>query len=500
MNNATATNAEGSDGQSNQPSPVLGITIFWILLTLCIVSSWHPLGSSSGFPSKIRRHIRILPLTVLFDSVLLYWEFVHCLVHDRQNRSARDLARQVAIRRLRTNTVVPEKIKHGDGVEMLPLGGVIRRVTSAEEGTNANPSNTARWWLRAVVLFIGLDLRPRILSNILVLFLYTKIHAFQNTPFSMAIATVYFASWIGNEIFLFALYGVVWVRNFNLQHLFDLIDHEDGDDGHGIHRGDDSDGLRRLHVEDEEANPLPPCRPTKPARGLQGSRFVTLTNWILLAVQVTGLVAFAIWVMVSRFQPPGSSSPTTPPTPPQPVPLPQPDPTVPSESSSSWIMAIINFGFSIVKWLATPSIWWFDHVGEPLLLSDGYWRLHYFPPFMVMAFVFTVGLPCLILGIPAIIVSMALVTSPLWMAFLAFLAFLHIAENGVGGGVNFLVGILVLMGWVVWKSLRVVFSAVTAVMWAWGGSLLLLSATLVYYTVFWDSSGTSKAPWGEWLG
>lgn len=456
--------AEGSDGHPNQAQPVLGITIFWILLALCIASSWHPLGSNAGLPSKIRRHVRILPLTVLFDTVLLYGEFVHHILKDGQHRSTRDLARRVAIRRLRTNTALPDKIRNQDDFVLLGEGN---RPEFAE-GTNAT------WWLKTVILFIGVDLRPRLLSNMLVVLLYTKLHAFQGTPISLTMASLYFISWVGNEIFLFALYGIVWARS--PQQLFALIDRDDNDD-------DDDD-----HQVADEANPLP--RATKPPVGLQSSRLVTLANRILLAVQVAGFITFAIWVIASR-------SPR--PTPPQLPPPQQPDLSPPS---SSWIMTVIMLGVSIVKWLATPSIWWFEHVGEPVMNSGIVGRLFYVPPILAIVLYFTVLGPATFLGLPALAVGTCLFIAPFFLAYLGFMAALCMHEeiHDNGGYVNILAALVLGILGLFMKLLSVVFSPAAVVGWAWAGSLSLLSATLVYYTVFWDSGGTSKAPWGEYLG
>jgi len=68
-------------------------------------------------------------------------------------------------------------------------------------------------WLKAVILTIELDIRPRLLSNALVILLYTKITGYYGTPISLTIATLQFASWTGNELFLLLAYGFLWARS-----------------------------------------------------------------------------------------------------------------------------------------------------------------------------------------------------------------------------------------------------------------------------------------------
>lgn len=138
-------------GAADAAQPVSGINVFWIIFVLGITSACHPLGSSIGFPHTIRRYIRIFPLTALFDTVLLYSELVSCMLDTK--RPLRVSARSVSIRRL--HAAVP-----------------------SEEGIMDGDEGGSRQWLKAMIAFIGLDVRVRFLSNALVIFAYTKMFGY----------------------------------------------------------------------------------------------------------------------------------------------------------------------------------------------------------------------------------------------------------------------------------------------------------------------------------
>src|SRR5438105_639187 len=134
--------------------PVAGINVFWVIFVLGITSAWHPLGASVGYPSSIRRYVRILPLMALFDALLLYGELISLLIKKRS--PLRVSARIVAIKRLKA--ALPD----ADGLEDIEDGG-------------AGISNSfIIQWLKAIIVFIGLDVRIRFLSNALVVLLYAK--------------------------------------------------------------------------------------------------------------------------------------------------------------------------------------------------------------------------------------------------------------------------------------------------------------------------------------
>ncbi|KAM7189689.1 hypothetical protein V8F33_009937 [Rhypophila sp. PSN 637] len=170
-------------GTENQPDPVIGSNIFWVILVLCITSACHPLGFSIGFPDEIRRYVRIFPLTAMLDTIVLYTEFVIQLFDKPQN-TVRDAAQ----------THQPD---------------------DSERRSCALLSNKVR--LKGLILFIGLDVRARLLSDIL-----PSSHKPRSTPVSCTIATLYFATWLANDMFLFLAYGIFWADN--ARELMDMVD------------------------------------------------------------------------------------------------------------------------------------------------------------------------------------------------------------------------------------------------------------------------------------
>ncbi|KAM7215679.1 hypothetical protein V8F06_008970 [Rhypophila decipiens] len=164
--------------------------VFWFILVLSITSAWYALGSSIGFPDEIRRYVRIFPLTALFETILLYAEFVIQLFGKPQN-TVRDAARTVAIERLRA--AVRNDNRNGGSSSTNPDGSERR----------SRALLTSKVWLQALILFIGLDVRARLLSDIHATLSYTKMYGYYGTPLSFTTATLYFASWLANEMFLF---------------------------------------------------------------------------------------------------------------------------------------------------------------------------------------------------------------------------------------------------------------------------------------------------------
>lgn len=114
------------------------------------------MGSSIGFPNKVRRYVRIFPLMALFDTFLLYSE----LFSNKMERkiSVRASARSVFFKRLRA--AIPDA---DDMVE----------VEDAEDGV---PTALVIQWLKAIIVFIGLDIRVRFVTNALVVHARLSCH------------------------------------------------------------------------------------------------------------------------------------------------------------------------------------------------------------------------------------------------------------------------------------------------------------------------------------
>ncbi|KAH7124528.1 hypothetical protein EDB81DRAFT_765346 [Dactylonectria macrodidyma] len=158
----------------SQPEPVNGINVFWILFTLCVACSIHPVGSSIGFATEHRRYVRILPLSAFIDTFYLFAECIQ--LARRQELSFPAAAFAVARQRLQ-ETISPESKL-----------------------------------VEALILILTLDIRVRLLSNALLVFVYTKVWGYHGIPVSFTIATFYFSAWIGMEMVVLTSLSFVYMR------------------------------------------------------------------------------------------------------------------------------------------------------------------------------------------------------------------------------------------------------------------------------------------------
>ena len=170
--NATAL----ASTSNNNPQPVVGSSIFWVILTLCITAAWHPVGAAPGFSTKLRRYARVFPLTCALDTALLYAECVSlALAKGGSSGLSLSSLREVrgAVRTVLTHRLGAGVPRREPGILPTARDGV------GDSGDNGNNSNNDGApdddLLYALVLFLGLDIRARLASNVLVVFLYTKI-------------------------------------------------------------------------------------------------------------------------------------------------------------------------------------------------------------------------------------------------------------------------------------------------------------------------------------
>ena len=165
-------------------SQVTGMNIFWALLPLCAVCSLHPLGHAMGVKEhKYIRYLRILPLTAIVDAVVL---LVECFSTPQQTQTlitpAENGSFQQNVRRQAT-----------------------RRLLRSVSGLSKQQDASSRVW-RAIIPFI-VDIRPRLLLDAIVVLQYTKLMSYSGLRWSAALATVYFAIWLVNELVLLVAYG-----------------------------------------------------------------------------------------------------------------------------------------------------------------------------------------------------------------------------------------------------------------------------------------------------
>lgn len=330
--------------------PVAGINVFWIIFILGITSAWHPLGASVGFPSSIRRYVRILPLMPLFDALLLYSELISSVIEKKS--SLRASARIIAIKRLKA--AIPD----ADGLEEVQDGGA------------GVPTSVVIQWLKAIIVFIGLDVRVRFLSNALVVLLYAKSLGYYGTPFSLALATIQFSSWVLNEFFLLLTYGFLWARN--IRQLIDAVDQ-------GV---------------------------ATPGRRLSGfSTTASRMNRILFLGQVLAFLGVGIWVIVS------GSHHSAPPAPP------------PPDGLGFW-GAIAWFLGEAADKLSIPLVWYLELVMPAFEKVFNIWTTNLFVtviffPFFILCMCFMLY-PAMFLFIPFEAGMLLIIFSPFYAAMFIF--------------------------------------------------------------------------------
>lgn len=353
--NSTAGAGAAGDG-NNSAQPVSGINIFWIIFVLAITSAWHPLGSSVGFPSKIRRYIRLFPLTALLDTFLLYAEFIIAFLDGRdQHRPLRHAARGTALRRLRNGALLDENLVDGVDDDASVADGL-------PDGAGATINDSNVGWLTTIVLFIGLDVRARLLSNALVVLVYAKILGYYGTPFSLAIATIQFASWVGNEVFLLLTYGFFVAQN-----------------------------VRQLTaaVDEQEATNTT-VLPSLPKALFKISRAL----WF---AQAAALVGVGIWAAVSKF--PSSSTPS-------------------SDTSGFWD-TYWHIADVVLTKLATPLEWYLNWTGPAFDFASGLLSGNILIAIISVPLSFTILIVIveleMLFFIPVMFIGLFLIFAPVWV-------------------------------------------------------------------------------------
>lgn len=235
---ATNTTINTDPNMIDNPNPAAtgdeidGMNIFWILFALSVASSIHNLGSAPGFPGAFTRYFRILPLSSLFDLSLMYLNFLeHWSPWQRWRQhqsgdtslirravactrmlvsSARLSARKISIRRF--------ALANKDNLDQFDLP---TSTSGNEAGRDEALAERLKLRLSVSIPYL-LDFWPRFFANVGLIFVYTKICGFTNVPFSTAIATIYFVSWFGMEVFLYLAFGLS--RDVSIVHRQELKD------------------------------------------------------------------------------------------------------------------------------------------------------------------------------------------------------------------------------------------------------------------------------------
>ncbi|KAM7210479.1 hypothetical protein V8F06_014141 [Rhypophila decipiens] len=115
---------------SDPRTEVLGMTIFWILLSLCLACVYHPLASSIHNRSRFRRYLHVSPLFCLLD--VIYMVMQCWTVRARHRISWRRAAEVVVNHRLKVFLALPDT--QGSSINLQ------RRDLPTVEGESANRS------------------------------------------------------------------------------------------------------------------------------------------------------------------------------------------------------------------------------------------------------------------------------------------------------------------------------------------------------------------------
>ena len=156
------------------------MSIFWVIMPLCLACMTHPMGSACSFNAAYRHRIRIWPLVCLVDTWWLLYEIFHYYKNIEDGNSA--------IRRI-----------HSAIREVVEVR--LRRRQMREHNNDSNPQSSQ-------LIAIFLDGFERYVSHtglrylfLAVLILqYVKLCGFYGIPVSFTLATGYFASWIIMEM------------------------------------------------------------------------------------------------------------------------------------------------------------------------------------------------------------------------------------------------------------------------------------------------------------
>ncbi|KAH7007785.1 hypothetical protein EDB80DRAFT_881279 [Ilyonectria destructans] len=163
--------------ETSGPEPVKGKDIFWILIALAVLSSFHPLGTGCGLPPEWRRYARLLPFSALLDTIHLL-KLIHSRCENwRHLREVRETSRALIEDILFSN--IDDQNWRSPEVRKLLYWAVP--------------------WM--------LDVRPRTILNALVVLQYVKFYGYHGVPLSFAFGTAFFVAWIGLELAIFFAYG-----------------------------------------------------------------------------------------------------------------------------------------------------------------------------------------------------------------------------------------------------------------------------------------------------
>ncbi|KAM7202685.1 hypothetical protein V8F33_002611 [Rhypophila sp. PSN 637] len=227
---------DSSPVASDPGTEVLGMTIFWILLALCLACVYHPLASSIHNRSRFRRYLHVSPLFCLLD--VTYMAMQCWTVRARHGISWRRAAEVVVNHRLKVFFALPDlqgspinlqrwdlptvegenpnaSLSRTDPQERETVPGsssttddVVNpsSVTTANQSPQPFPGLLVSRAQTDVLAQAALNIYVRLIADAINILLYAKICGFSGIrPWSL-VAECLFDSWLLMELFLFIGY------------------------------------------------------------------------------------------------------------------------------------------------------------------------------------------------------------------------------------------------------------------------------------------------------
>ncbi|KAM7200198.1 hypothetical protein V8F20_005416 [Naviculisporaceae sp. PSN 640] len=225
-----------TDGSPKEKTTeVIGMSIFWILLPLCLACVYHPLVSSIHNISQFRRYLHVSPIFCFIDSIYLIFQ---CrAVHAHGSITWRRAVEVVVKHRLRPflslsafepqsdnemaelptvegNSATPETSSPASEQDSTVIEGPSETTTGSTLTVDISPSPSTPRALggslapTSVVAQAALNAYVRLVANVGIILIYTRICGFNGIrPWSI-IADLFFQSWIIMEVFLIVGYYV----------------------------------------------------------------------------------------------------------------------------------------------------------------------------------------------------------------------------------------------------------------------------------------------------
>ncbi|KAM7211035.1 hypothetical protein V8F06_013583 [Rhypophila decipiens] len=426
---------------SDAAGEVDGMNIFWVLFILISATVLHPLGRAPGFYSQFTRYVRILPLSGALDAIHMY---VACIQAWRsRGLPFRLAARAICNERLQGNLPPADNLPNAS----LPMQNQADSHSDGDENNSRRQDMQSR--LRFIITQLYLDSIPRVIVNIGIVLAYAKVCGFRGVPYSLAVATVCFSTWMSMEAFLVVAF---WFRS-----------------------------PKRMLADGQDDLDLGPNR-TRPGR--RRPQVLRVLARILVLVQIMALLGVFVAAAVTARHVGDTNIPEPPPS------ASAPDTLAPASQDDSRGFFAGYLHLAGAPWRFSDSIW--DKVRRGLWYDESHFPIQ--PPTfgqIMYAKGFAAGMS-IILTFIGVFGSLAILTMPIWGPWLIWF-FAGDLGHLVLCCCGCLVSLLLQFRPILQAALRIGRKrAVLLVRLATAGALAL---SLGYFNIFWDGTGTSKEGW-----